>query len=273
MKKTVCKILLYGFLIVMAVITIMPFVWMVLSSFKTNAEILAYDQKLMPEVFMIENYHRMNATFDFMRFFGNSLFIAITTTVAVAYTSTLCGYVLTKYEFKGRDLLFGLVLATMMLPWAVTIIPRFSMIRSFGWLDSYKALIIPALFSSFGIFMMKQNLEALPNEMLEAAKIDGANEFYIFHKIVIPMARNGISSIAIFQFLWAWEDYLWPYLVISKKEMQVLSVGLRLFDGQYQTDYGALFAAAAISVVPVIIVYLIFQNRFLDGVASSAVKG
>ena len=147
------------------------------------------------------------------------------------------------------------------------------MIQSFGWMDSYKALIIPAMFSGFGIFNMKQNIETLPDEILEAARIDGADEFYIFHKIVLPMSRNGIASIAIFQFLWTWEDYLWPYLVINTKEKQLLAVGLKMFSGQYSTDYGALFAATAISIIPVLIIYLIFQKQFIEGIASSAVKG
>ena len=142
-----------------------------------------------------------------------------------------------------------------------------------GAYDSYKALIIPAMFSGFGIFMMKQHIATIPDEILEAARIDGANEFYIFHRIIFPMAKNGISSIAIFQFLWAWEDYLWPYLVINTQEKQLLSVGLKMFNGQYSTDYGALFAATAISIIPVLLIYLFFQKQFIAGIAASAVKG
>ena len=141
------------------------------------------------------------------------------------------------------------------------------MIQKFGWMDSYKALIIPAMFSGFGIFMMKQHIETIPDEIIEAARMDGANEFYIFHRIIFPMAKNGISSIAIFQFLWTWEDYLWPYLVINTKEKQLLAVGLKMFNGQYSTDYGALFAATAISIIPVLLIYLFFQKQFIAGIA------
>ena len=164
-------------------------------------------------------------------------------------------------------------MVTMMMPWCVTIIPRYFIIKEIGWLNSYKALILPAMFSGFGIFMMKQNLESLPNEFLEAARIDGANEFYIFHRIVLPMSKNGVFSIAIFQFLWAWEDYLWPYLVINSPEKQLIAVGLKLFNGQYQTDYGSLFAATVISIIPVIVVYLLLQKRFVEGIASAGLKG
>lgn len=228
---------------------------------------------VLPKLFTISNYISMNSHFNFMRFFANSIFITLAITVIVIYTSTLCGFVLSKYRFKGRDALFGLVLATMMIPWCVTIIPRYSMIKAFGWMNSYAALIVPASFSGFGIFMMKQHIASVPDEILEAARIDGANEFYIFHKIVIPMAKNGISSIAIFQFLWAWEDFLWPYLVIDDSKKQLLSVGLKMFNGQYSTDYGALFAATTISIIPVLAVYLFFQKQFIAGIAASAVKG
>ncbi len=160
-----------------------------------------------------------------------------------------------------------------MIPWCVTIIPKYSMIQAFGWMDNYAALIVPAMFSGFGIFMMKQQLSTIPNEILEAARIDGANEWYIFHRIIFPMAKNGIASIAIFQFLWSWEDYLWPYLVINNRDMQMLSVGLKMFNGQYSTNYGALFAATAISIIPVLVIYIIFQKQFIAGIAASAVKG
>ncbi|MCI7737785.1 MAG: carbohydrate ABC transporter permease [Lachnospiraceae bacterium] len=273
MRRKVSVIALNTILLLLGVVTVYPFVWMLSSSFKQNSEIMALEQHLLPQTFVLDNYVNMNAHFNFMRFFANSLLITLVVTVIVVYTSTLCGFVLSKYEFKGRKLLFGFVLSTMMIPWCVTIIPKYSMIQSFGWMDSYKALIIPAMFSGFGIFMMKQHISALPDEILEAARMDGANEFYIFHRIVLPMSKNGISSIAIFQFLWTWEDFLWPYLVINSEEKQLLAVGLKMFNGQYSTDYGALFAATAISIIPVLLIYLFFQKQFIAGIASSAVKG
>ena len=262
-----------GFLLAMVIITITPFVWLILSSFKSNAEILAENQSLIPHIFITGNYQKVNGEFNFMRYFGNSLFVVSMITVLASYTSAICGYVLGKYKFRLKKLAFGIVLATMMLPWCVTIIPRYFIIKEIGWLNSYKALIIPALFNGFGIFMMKQNMDSIPDEILEAAKIDGCNEFYIFHRIVIPMSKNGIFAIAIFQFLWAWEDYLWPYLVITKNDKQLIAVGLKLFNGQYQTDYGSLFAATVISIIPVVAVYLLLQKRFVEGLSSSGLKG
>ena len=164
MKKKVSSIVLNLVLLVLGVVTVYPFLWMLASSFKKNSEIVALHQTFLPKLFTAGNYVSMNAHFNFMRFFANSIFITLAITVIVIYTSTLCGFVLSKYKFKGRDALFGLVLATMMIPWCVTIIPRYSMIKAFGWMNSYAALIVPASFSGFGIFMMNGdgNLQPRP---------------------------------------------------------------------------------------------------------------
>ena len=172
MRKKVSSIVLNVFLLLLGIVTVYPFIWMLCSSFKQNKEIMALQQHLLPQEFTIDNYISMNSHFNFMRFFGNSLFITIVVTLLVVYTSTICGFVLSKYKFKGRNILFGFVLATMMIPWCVTIIPKYTMIQKFGWMDSYKALIIPAMFSGFGIFMMKQHIETIPDEIIEAARMD-----------------------------------------------------------------------------------------------------
>lgn len=260
-------------LFVLAIVTIIPFIWMLSSSFKSNSEIVKINGSFWPEVFTFENYLNVQETFQFMTMFLNSLFVAVVVTGLVIYTSTIVGFVLGKYKFKGRDKIFALILSTMMIPWAVTIIPRYDMIVRFGWIDSYVALILPLVFSGFGIFLLRQSIMAIPDEMVDAARIDGASESYIFHRIIFPMSRNAISSLAIFQFLWIWEDFLWPYLVINSESKQLIAVGLKLFNGQYGTDYGGLFAATAVSIIPILIVYIIFQKRFVEGVAGASVKG
>ncbi len=273
MKQRVLKITLFVILCLAGAATVLPFLWMLLSSFKTNAEIEALEQSFLPRHPTLENYINLQNNFDFLRYFANSILIALVVTILVIYTSCICGYVLGKYKFKGKNLIFGVVMMTMMVPWSVTIIPRYTMFVKAGLLDSYLSLILPFMFSGFGIFMMKQNMENVPNELLEAARLDGANEFQIFHKLVFPLCKNGISAIAIFQFLWVWEDYLWPYLMMDSEQKQLLAVGLTQFNGRYATDYGGLFPATTISILPVIIVYVIFQKRFIAGVAAGAVKG
>ena len=249
MSRRIQTIVLEGVLAVLGITTVFPFVWMLFSAFKPNREIVSLHQSLLPQEWTLENFTGLQDKFDFLRFFLNSLGVALVITAVTIYTSCLCGYVLAKYRFRGRNAVFGFILGTMMIPWAVTIIPRYSMFASWGLRDHYIALI------------------------LEAARIDGAGEIYIFHRIVLPMSRNPISALAIFQFLWSWEDYLWPYLMMDSEDKQVLAVGLTTFNGRYGTDYGGLFAATTISVIPVLVVYLIFQKRFIAGAAAAAVKG
>ena len=202
MRKKVSSIVLNVFLLLLGIVTVYPFIWMLCSSFKQNKEIMALQQHLLPQEFTIDNYISMNSHFNFMRFFGNSLFITIVVTLLVVYTSTICGFVLSKYKFKGRNILFGFVLATMMIPWCVTIIPKYTMIQKFGWMDSYKALIIPAMFSGFGIFMMKQHIETIPDEIIEAA-----TKFTVFgrvkpeqKKLLVTALKNNGKTVAMIDF-------------------------------------------------------------------------
>ena len=271
--RRVISVLVHLALLAVGVLTVFPFVWMLLSAFKPNSEIRALDQTLLPREWTFENFLSIQDHFDFFRLFGNSVLLSVSITAISIYTSVLAGFVLGKYVFRGRGLLFGFILSTMMIPWAVTIIPRYTMFADAGLKGSWASLIIPAIFSGFGIFMMKQSMDAIPDEVLEAARVDGASELYIFHRIVLPMSTNAISALAIFQFLWVWEDYLWPYLMIDEDAKQVLAVGLTTFNGRYSTDFGGLFAATTLSILPVLIVYLIFQKRFIAGAASAAVKG
>lgn len=265
-------VLLNVILLALAIVTIVPFIWMLLSAFAPNSEIVKIGGSLFPTPSTFANFINIQEKFNFLGMFANSLFVALLTTAIIIYTSALMGFVFSKFQFKGKNLLFGVVLSTMMLPWAVTIIPKYEMMVDFGWLDSYKALIIPSMVSGFGIFMFRQSISQIPDELIEAARVDGATDTYIFHRIILPMSRNSIASLAIFQFLWSWEDFLWPYLIISDESKQLLSVGLRLFNGQYGTDYGGLFAATSISIIPVVIIYLVFQKRFIAGVASGSIK-
>ena len=260
-------------LLIFSVVTILPFLWMLSSSFKTNAEISALSQHFLPQNPTWQNYENALNKMSFLRYFFNSLSYALVISAITIYTSAIAGFVLCKYRFPGRELVFGMILSTMMVPGVVTIIPRYSMMQILGWLNQFQALIVPSLFTSFGIFMMRQSCTAVPDEILEAARIDGANEFYIFHRIILPMLRNAVASMAIFQFLWAWEDYLWPYLMIRSESKQLLSIALNMFSGRFSTDYAGLFAATSIAIIPVVICYLVFQKQFIEGIASSAVKG
>lgn len=271
-RITVGAVILNVLLFVVAFITIVPFIWMLLSSFAPNSEIVKVTGSLFPRPSTVSNYVNIQQRFDFLRLFANSLFIASVKTIIVIYTSAVLGFVFAKMRFRGRTLLFGIVMSTMMVPWAVTIIPQYEMMTQFGWLDTYTSLIVPSMISAFGIFLFRQSITGIPDELIEAAKIDGASDRRIFHRVILPMSHNTIAALAIFTFLWNWEDYLWPFLMITDEKKQLLAVGLKQFNGQYGTDYGGLFAATSLAIVPVIIVYLVFQKQFIAGIASGSGK-
>lgn len=270
--RTIGSVILTVLLFVVALITIVPFLWMFISSFAPNSEIVKINGGLFPTPSTLDNYVSIQENFNFLRLFGNSVFVATVKTVIIIYTSALLGFVFAKMRFFGRDFLFAIVMSTMMIPWAVTIIPQYEMMVSFGWLDSYKALIIPGLVSGFCIFLFRQSISGISDELIEAARLDGASDTRIFHSLILPLSHNTIAALAIFTFLWNWEDYLWPFLMITDESKQLLAVGLKAFNGQYGTDYGGLFAATSLAIVPVIIVYMVFQKQFIAGIATGSSK-
>lgn len=256
-----------------AAFTLYPFLYMILSSFKSNAEITRMPPTFFPEAPTLSNYELALGENHFGRFFINSLWTGVLKTAIILYSSAFFGYVLAKIRFRGREALFLFVLSTMMIPWPVTIVPQYQLMTWLGWVGSYVSIIVPSMFSTFGLYMMRQFMHAVPDELIEAARIDGAGEFTTFHRIVLPNVTAALSALGIFQFLWVWDDYLWPFLMLQDMSMYTLPVGLSLFNGQYFANNGGIFAAASISVVPVIAVYLMFQRQFIEGIAVTGIKG
>lgn len=264
---------LYIALFIGSIVMLLPFIWLIASTFKVDAEIVGGAPSFFPKEPTIQNYIKMITDFNVGKFFMNSLFLSTIRTFIGVYTSLFCGYALAKHKFRGQNILYGFILMTMMVPYFTTLIPMYNMVNSWGLNDSYLAIILPTFLSSFGIFMMRQYMmDGVPDELIEAAKIDGAGEFLIFHKIVIPQCVNMISALSIFLFLWNWEDFLWPYLVLSSESKYPLSVALSQFTGQNVTHYGQLFAATAVTIIPILVVYLIFQRRFVEGISMSGIK-
>ncbi len=271
--EKISSYVLKGFLILGGLIMFLPFLWLMLSTFKTSKEITSVPTTFFPHLWTIENYFDIFESFNIARYFMNSIFLATVKTAIGIYTSLLCGYVLAKFDFKGKKLVFSIILFTMMVPYLIMVIPLYQMINTANLIDSYWAIILPTLYSSFGIFMMRQYMiSGIPNELIDAARIDGAREFTIFHKIAVPLSVNMISALAIFLFLWNWEDFLWPYLVLNTKDKMPLAVALNMFSGQNTVNYGGLFAATAVTILPVLIIYLFFQKRFVEGVSMSGIK-
>lgn len=272
-KKGPALYLIYALLFAVAACMLFPFIWMILSSFKTPTEILAMPPTIIPKDPTVENYAVLWDKFNFARFFANSIFITGVCVVAQLYTAALFGFVLGKYKFRAKKFVFMAVMFCMMVPTTINVIPLYQMMMWFKWINTYTAVIVPNLITLFGIFMMRQFSSSIPNEMLEAARIDGASEFKIFHKVCLPMFKNPLSALAILQFLWTWDSYLWPMLMLNDVNKYTITLGLGALNGQYGTPMEKMLAGASIAVIPVLIVYLIFQRRFIEGMAGASIKG
>ncbi|GMQ57412.1 carbohydrate ABC transporter permease [Vallitalea sediminicola] len=277
MKKNKTKtyvVIVHIILIFFAAAMLLPFVFMILSSFKTTAEITKIPPAFLPKNWgYIKNFTDVLSKYNFGIFFKNSLYYAVVKTVIVIYVSSIVGYVLAKFKFKGNRVIFTMILATMMIPWPATLIPNYQMMVWFNWLGKDISILYSSFISGFGVFLMHQFAIGIPDSFLEAARIDGASEMRIFHKIVMPMMLNAVGALAIFTFLWEWDNYLWPYLMLNDVSKYTIPVGLSMTQGQFAANYGPLFAGIAIAVVPVVIVYLIFQKTFIEGIALGGEKG
>lgn len=263
----------YVLLTVLAVLVLFPVLWIVLSSFKPQNELFRQPLTFFPQHFTFQNYHQATSQGDFLRYFGNSLFVAVTSTVLAVLFNVMAGYALAKYIFPGRNLLFGLMLSTLMIPLQVIMIPIFLQLKSFGLLNSLWGIIIPPVATPTGIFLARQYMVTLPNSMIEAARIDGAGEWYLFRRIILPLSAPIVATITIFSFMWRWNDYLWPLIVITDNKLQTVQQALAKFVGQLQISWSQLLAMTTVAIVPVVVVFFLFQRYFMTGISAGAVKG
>ena len=261
-----------AFLAVLSAIMMYPMVWMFLTSFKSNAEIRTYRTKVLPVEWTLERYRSAFERAPVAGWFANSMFITICVTAAVILTSTLIGYVFAKYEFRGKKLLFVLLLATMMVPPQVTMIPRYLMIQKMHLFNTRWALIVPGLFSAFSIYLARQFIGDIPDSLCEAAKIDGAGPIRIYWHVILPNIKPAIGSIGIFTAMMHWNDYLNPLLMLNDMEKMTLPLGLVIFDSQRTSDLSATMAAASMIMIPMIVIFLVFQKQFIKGMTMSGIK-
>ena len=260
-----------AFLAVLSAIMMYPMVWMFLTSFKSNAEIRTYRTKVLPVEWTLEGYRSAFERAPVAGWFANSMFVTICVTAAVILTSTLIGYVFAKYEFRGKKLLFVLLLATMMVPPQVTMIPRYLMIQKMHLFNTRWALIVPGLVSAFSIYLARQFIGDIPDSLCEAAKIDGAGPIRIYWHVILPNIKPAIGSIGIFTAMMHWNDYLNPLLMLNDMEKMTLPLGLVIFDSQRSTDLSATMAASMI-MIPMIVIFLVFQKQFIKGMTMSGIK-
>ncbi len=270
----------YVLLTLWAILALFPLYWMVKNSLEPNQLLSVWPPRILPNwsVLTPDNYTALIDRFPLPRWFFNSLLVAVVRTASAVFFGSLAGYAFAKLRFFGRNALFWAMMAVLMLPTFVLIIPQYQIIRAFGWYDSYWALIVPGFSGGvWAMFLMRQFMHTLPTELIESARIDGANEFTIFARVIAPIAKPGMAVLAIFSFIGNWNNFIWPLIVTSNTHMRTLPVGLGLLmsprDSGQVVPIGEIMAGASIAAVPMIIVFLFFQRYFLRGITIGAIKG
>ena len=267
------KVVLYIVLIAVALFTLIPFVWMISSSFKLDREVFAYPMKWIPETFHWENYVLIWQKVPMLTYFKNTAFVAIVVTCLQTLTSSFAAYAFAKLHFKGRDTLFLCYIATIAVPWQAYMLPQFILMRSIGLYDTLWAMVVLQAFSAFGVFLMRQFYQGVPTELCEAARIDGLSEYGIWARIMLPLSKAAIATLVIFTFVGTWNDYMGPMIYLTRDVNKTIQVGLRRFIQENSSDYHLIMAASLVSLLPVSIVFLCLQKYFIEGIATSGLKG
>jgi ABC-type glycerol-3-phosphate transport system permease component len=260
-------------LLVVIFLTIMPYVYMVSASFKPGEELFSIPVKVFPDSLYWGNYELLFGKTNFVRWFFNSVFIGVSRMILAVVISLMAGYAFAKFDFRFKNALFIMLLATLTLPIYVLIVPLYSMMVAFGWTDHYIALILPLAAQAIGVFLSRQYLLSIPDEILDSARVDGAGEWGIFWRIIMPLSQPVIAVMGILFFTASWNDYIWPLVVLTKDQMYTVSLGLPTLVGPYSQEYGAVMAGSFLSAVPIMIIFLIMQRRFIEGITQGAVKG
>ncbi len=270
------KIVFFVILALLAVVWICPIVWAVFTSFKSNDEIISSDFHLLPQHWSLENYAEIaqdNEQTPVLRWFVNSIIIAAGQTLLVLVVVSLAAYGYTRLKFKGRDLIFNCLLATMMFPSILNLIPNYKIVDTLGWTNTFLAVIVPGAADVYNIFLVRQFVVAIPHELDEAAIVDGANEWQVFRYVILPLIRPALTVVALFTFAGAWNDFLWPSIVMTDVETMPITPGLQLLQGQYLTYPGVAAAGALLALVPMLIMYLFAQKYFMQAMAlNSGIK-
>jgi multiple sugar transport system permease protein len=256
-----------------AVLVLVPLAYVLSTSLKLPNEVFELPMRWIPRELHFSNYVAPLQEKPFLRWFLNSAIVAVSVTFLNLLTSALAGYSFAKFSYPGRNILFGFILATFFIPLEAFIVPLFLLVRDLGWLNSYVGLIIPAAGNAFGIFFMRQHMLSMPDEFMEAARIDGASEPRIFWSVVLPLNKTALSSLAIFCFMWNWNSFLYPLLVATRDAYRTLPIGLASFESAYSTNYPQLMAVSFLAMLPVLLVFIILQKQFIEAMSLSGVKG
>lgn len=274
-KKMIAgKVGIYLILLLITVLMLVPFVWMLSASIKSNREVFLMDPfVLIPELPKWDNYIKIWTKIPLLKFVQNTVFLTVVVTFLQLLTSSFAAYSFAKLEFKYKNVLFLAYISTIAMPWQVYMVPQFIMMRGMGLNDKLLAMICLQAFSAFGVFLMKQFYEGIPDDLCEAARIDGMSEYKIYAKIMLPLSKPALSTLTIFTFVNTWNDYLGPLIYLKTETKKTIQLGLKMFIGQYSAEYGLIMAGSVVSLIPVIIVFLCLQKYFVEGVASTGLKG
>ena len=257
----------------LAVIALVPFVWMISTSLKSRGALMSIPIEWIPAEPTLDAYGEVFSRFPFLKTIGNSLFITCSFTLLTIISASMAAFAFAKIRFRGSRLVLGLYLATMMIPTQVTMIPLFVVMNKLGLIDSYASVILPGIFKPFAVFMLVQQMRAIPNDFLDAARIDGAGIFQVYRRIALPMCAPTIATLAVTTFMESWNDYLWPLLMLTDRNKMTLPIALSTLNGQYNTEYNVLMAGSLISMIPIVIIYLCAQKQFKNGLMAGGIKG
>jgi multiple sugar transport system permease protein len=266
------RVALHAVLLITGTLFILPFIWSLSTSLKPLSDLFEVTPSLIPSTIRWENYNDVFATLPYNRFYVNTIFVTIMRTIGQVLFASMAAFAFSQLRFPGRDVLFFILLAGLMVPDQVLIIPRYIIMRELGWLDTYQGLIVPLMFSAFGTFLLRQFFLSIPRDFHEAAKLEGANPFQIYWQIYVPLARPALAAFGFLTVLWSWNEFLWALIMTNRTEMQVLSVGIALFQGEHFTNNAILLAAANLGTFPLLILFLFFQRQLVEGITLSGLK-
>jgi multiple sugar transport system permease protein len=257
----------------MALLIVFPIAWMVLTSLKPSAETILWPPRMLPQAPTFENYREIFLRWPFLRFFLNSLLVSSVSTLAILLTSSSAGYAFAKIKSRWINVIFFIFIATIIVPFESYMIPVYLLVNRLGWLDSYPGLILPFIIMAFGVFFMRQTIQAIPDELIQAARIDGCSEFAIFVRMILPLSGGPLSALAIYAFLNVWGFFTWPLIITNTQHMYTTELGLALFQSQFFIEYGLVAAGATVTALPLLLVFFVFQRRIITAVTLTGLKG
>jgi multiple sugar transport system permease protein len=267
------KAITYALLLLMTAVMLLPFLWMLSASLKLDREVFRFPIEWIPRNPQWDNYARIWTRIPFLTFFFNTAKLTVIITFLQLATSSFAAYAFAKLQFKGRDVLFLAYIASIAIPWQVYMVPQFIMMRRLGLVDTHLSLILLQAFSAFGVFLLRQFFISIPNDLSDAARIDGMSEYGIYFRIMLPLSKPALATLTIFTFVSVWNDFMGPLIYLNSESKKTIQLGLRMFIQQYSADYALIMAASLVSLIPVIILFLSFQRFFVEGIATSGIKG